>query len=368
MKKMLTDWKKLGVKLLAIGVGTMALLLGGELVVRHWNPQEIDGWGERIALTPDAQLGWKLKPSQTTQLNWETYRYPMVANSLGFPGPEYPEAKPPNTFRILVTGDAFSTGDGVQPEQNWVRLLEKKLADQGSTRQPDRKVEVLNFSMTGYGPDQYAEVVRTFAPKYKPDLIIVEHYVNDYQDVMMTNTEFQEAIGFGMPDPNGLGTILKLKHLSLFLRNKVYSPIKEDLLGRPSPLYGYELADFDRFKPAAPEAPTRLRKRLQEIQQVAQGLGAKVMLPMVPSAVQVCGPEQLPYYPKHLNLADFDFELPQRNSKAIAQELKLPFIDLIPTLKSSSTCVYQPYNKHWLPTGHEVVAEEMAKRMTEYGF
>lgn len=360
------SWKTLGIKLLALTAGTIVLLLGGELAVRHWNPQEVEGWGERIALMPDAQLGWKLKPSQTTQLHWETYNYPIVSNSLGFPGPEYAEAKPSNTFRILVTGDAFSTGDGVQPEQNWVRLLEKKLTQQGSVR--SRSVEVLNFSMTGYGPDQYAEVIKTFAPKYKPDLIIVEHYVNDYQDVMTTTAEFQDAIGFGRRDPNGFGAILSLSHLSLFLRNKVYSPIKEDLLGRPSPLYGYELADFDRFKPAAPEAPTRLRKRLQDIQQVAQSIGAKVILPMVPSAVQVCRPEQLPYYPKHLNLADFDFELPQRNSKAIAQDLKLPFLDLIPTLKASPTCVYQPYNKHWLPSGHEAMAEQMAKQSIQNGF
>ncbi len=368
MKKLFKSQKKLGFKLLAIGAGIIALLLSGELAVRQWNPQEIDGWGERIALTPDDNFGWKLKPSQTSQLRWETYDYSIVANSLGFPGPEYSEAKPPNTFRILVTGDAFSSGDGVQPEQNWVQLLEKRLNAEASVRQQNRKVEVLNFSMTGYGPDQYAAVVKTFAPKYKPDLIIVEHYVNDYQDVMMTTAEFQTSIGFGKRDPNGIATILSLTHLSNFLRNKVYSPIKEDLLGRPSPLYGYELADFDRFKPPAAEAPDRLRKRLQDIQQVAQSIGAKVIVPMVPSAIQVCTPQQLPYYPKHLNLADFDFELPQRTSQAIAQDLKLPFLDLIPTLKASSTCVYQPYNKHWLPSGHEAVAQQMAKRIIQDGF
>jgi lysophospholipase L1-like esterase len=356
--------KKLAIKLLKVGLGLFGLLLGSELAIRHWNPQEVDGWGERMALTTDAQFGWKLKPSQTTRLHWETYDYPIVANSLGFPGPEYAEAKPPNTLRILVTGDAFSSGDGVQPDQNWVRLLEKKLAAQ----RPDRKIEVLNFSMTGYGPYQYAAIVKAFAPKYKPDLIIVEHYVNDYEDVMITTEDFQSSIGFGKRDPNSLPAILSLAHLSTFVRNKVYSPIKEDLLKKPSPLYGYVLADFDRLKPPAPEAPDRLRTNLNEIQQVAQSIGAKVLLPMVPSAVQVCTPTQLPYYPKHLDLAEFDFELPQRTSRAIAEQLKLPFLDLIPTLKSASTCSYQPYNKHWLPSGHEAVAETMTKRIIQDGF
>jgi peptidoglycan/LPS O-acetylase OafA/YrhL len=44
------------------GLGGMfiVLMISGELLVRRFAPQEVNGWGERPALELDAELGWKL--------------------------------------------------------------------------------------------------------------------------------------------------------------------------------------------------------------------------------------------------------------------------------------------------------------------
>ncbi len=189
-----------------LGISAIIGCMGFELLVRRFDPQEVSGWGERPSLMPDAQFGWRLKPSQMTHLRWESYDYFVTSNSLGFPGPEYPAAKPSNTFRIMVTGDAFSSAEGVDTDQSWPHLLETDL----SLKTSRKKIEVLNFAVTGYGPNQYASVIRHFAPIYKPDLILVEMFVNDFQDVTYSNESFQQRIGFGEPDQESLYSIIRI--------------------------------------------------------------------------------------------------------------------------------------------------------------
>ena len=40
----------------------------------------------------------------------------------------------------------------------------------------------MNFAITGYGPNQYAEVARTFIPRYHPDIVIIGFFMNDFTD------------------------------------------------------------------------------------------------------------------------------------------------------------------------------------------
>lgn len=180
---------------IGLGIVVVGLALGGELLVRRHDPQEVFGWGERASLEPHPSFGWRLAPSKTTRLRWEGYDYTVTANSLGFAGPEYAAERTPGTLRILTVGDAFTSAEGVDTDAAWPRLLESDL-DQ---RLPDRSVEVLNFAITGHGPQQYASVVEHFGPIYQPDLIVVGFFVNEYQDVLATNEDFCSSIGFGRP-------------------------------------------------------------------------------------------------------------------------------------------------------------------------
>lgn len=351
--------------------GTMILLLlGAELLVRRLDPQEVRGWGERPALEMDSQFGWKLIPSQTTRLRWLSYDYTVEANSLGFPGPEYPEKKPEGVYRILVTGDAFTSAEGVDTGQSWVRLLESRLNEMVG----GKKVEVLNFSMTGYGPNQYAEVVREFAPRFQPDLIIVEVFVNDFQDVLWTNEDFQYNIGFYNGDPNGISSILKLESLRSWTDLNIKQRLREILQGQPN-AHGYFLGQFVTLERSELEtlnyASDFVKDDLKQIRTAAEGIGAQVILVMAPSSVQVCSADALDYYPTHIDLADstrFDVEQPQRLMSEIAGSLGLPFYDLRDALSASAQCPYQPRNMHWTIEGHQVVSEYLADLLVQNGY
>ena len=361
--------RALAVRVAAAAAIVLALLVVAEAVSRRVAPQELDGWGERPALVPDPVVGWKLKPSSGTRLRWSSYDYRVSANALGFPGPLYPVAKAPGTYRILVTGDAFSSAEGVNTADSWPRLLERDLAARwggGAPRGPGRQVEVLDFAMTGYGPNQYAAVVKTFAPVYRPDLILVEMFVNDYQDVLASDSTFRAGIGFGRPSPDRWGSVLRLENLGALLRLGVREPLLERLRHRPRPA-GYFLGGFlplERGRPDRDHARQLVAGRLAEIRAVADSLGARVLIVLVPAPAQVSGPRELAYYPRGVDLSDttrFDPEGPHRATRAIADSLGIACLDLLPALGATpGGRPYQHHNLHWTPSGHRAVATWLA--------
>lgn len=363
----------------AVGVGLagallVALVVAGEAAVRRFAPQEINGWGERPSLQPDARCGWKLIPGRATRLRWLGYDYRVTANSLGFPGPEYAPAREPGSLRIMVTGDAFTSAEGVDTELAWPRLLEKEL----SALAPGRRVEVLNFAVTGYGPSQYAAVIEEYAPVYRPDAVVIGLFGNDFQDVLVADDDFRAGIGFGLPPAHGRPSWTRPHHLRRWFRLNVAGPVAELLRRRPDP-NGWFLGQFallERGRPDLAQGRPLVAARLARIKAVADSLGATLALAVVPAPAQVCGPRDLAYWPRFVDLADssrFDLDQPQRLAAAVAAELGVPAWDLRPALKAAAhgggaaepagACPYQRRNLHWTAAGHRAAAAEIARRL-----
>jgi peptidoglycan/LPS O-acetylase OafA/YrhL len=340
----------------------VASLFAAELSIWWLAPQEVLGWGERPSLELHPVFGWRLRPSQVTRLRWESYDYVVTANALGFPGPEYPVDKPAGTFRILTTGDAFTSAEGVDTADAWPRLLEDLLRSNPA----GSKVEVLNFAITGYGPNEYAAVVKTFAPIYRPDLILVEFFVNEYEDVLH-GPEFAESIGFGRPPAVSWYSLLHLTQLRHFLDVRFRAPLVSLWRGSPEP-YGYFLGNFSALERAETEQRAKARAlvkaRLTEIKNVADQVGAKAMLLLVPAPVQICGPSDLHYFPHHADPEDstkFDLDRPQRITRSLAEPLGFAVVDLRAVFQQSSDgCPYQAWNMHWKLAGHRQVAKSLA--------
>ena len=353
-----------GVRVAAV-LGLLAAgILGGELLVRRFDPQEILGWGERPSLQPDARFDWTLIPSRTTRLRWDSYDYVVKSNSLGFPGPEYPVGNAHAAFRVLTVGDAFTSAEGVDTDQAWPRVLEIDLNRDGACR----RTEVLNFAVTGYGPEQYTAVVEAFVPRYEPDLVLVEFFVNELDDVLASREAFHEDIGFGRPDPDGLYARLRPLHLRRWLEVRLLDPVREVLTGRPSP-YGYFLGAFaplerDR-KALYVGAGTRVAECFGRIRAVCAAAGAPVWIVMAPAPVQVCEARDLACYPRGVDLSGdrYDLEQPQRLIRDPAAAAGFDFVDLRPPLQSMPECPYHRRNLHWTVEGHRAVASFLAERI-----
>jgi peptidoglycan/LPS O-acetylase OafA/YrhL len=297
------------------------LAIGAEIFIRMVDPQEAGGWGERPSLEPHATYGYRLKPNQVTRLRWLSYDYIVEANALGFPGPLYDEKKPDSVYRIMVTGDAFESAEGVSTPQAWPRLLEKKLNfGQGI------ETQVLNFSITGWGPNQYASVITDYAPTFKPNIIIVGFFVNEFFDVKRTNENFQISIGFQNPSQASVKSYIRRYHLTKWIKINIVDYLNELIRNKPNPsgyFFGYFKAlERKNYESMAANA-VLIEERLKTIAQTAQSIDARLLIVLVPSAVQVCGPATLKYYPKSIDLTDanrFDLDQPQRLAKKCAKD------------------------------------------------
>lgn len=353
----------------AAAVGAIAsvwlLLIGAELWVRHDDPQEVNGWGERAALQEDPRFGWRMIPDRTTRLRWQGYDYRVSANALGFPGPLYPPERPPGTLRIMTIGDAFTSAEGVDTDAAWPRLLEHDLAEREGTR----PVQVQNFAITGYGPNQYVAVARAYLPVFRPDVLLVSLFVNDFDDAEKTDRQFQQSIGFGRTSGDSLYAILALGDLSAWVQDRLQRVVA-GWRGVPAPMDAVhsQLKVFQpQGAPADGDAQQRVQQRLAELKELAAANGARLMLLLVPANIQVCSPDAVYGPGNHVASSlqrGFDPEQPQRQFAADAAALNLEAVDLRPVLQGQP-CPYQPHNMHWTGEGHQRVAADVARRLAD---
>ncbi len=338
-------------------LAVLALLLG-EAAVRHFAPEEVLGWGERRSMQPDARYGYKLVPDQTTRLRWLSYDYVVQASEIGFPAPNYPLPKAPGTLRILVTGDAYESAEGVDTAHSWPRLLERNLRSRGIA------AEVLNLSVTGWGPNQYARAVADFAPAFRPDIVLVGLFVNEFSDAQTSDAQFRASIGFDRPPQDGLWSWVRLSHLLSYLRNELVPRVR-DATGTGTYARGFfygHVGPLERSAlPALEKGAAVVGERLSEIRNAAEAVGASTLVLQVPAPAQVCPPDAVDYSPRRLNLGDtarFDIDQPQRLGRQLCDEVGLRCVDLRPAFAGAvSRTACQRANLHWTREGQAAVAD-----------
>ncbi len=102
------------------------------------------------------------------------YKHKFNTNSQGFRGKrEYSLEKPPNTNRIVVLGDSVTLGHGVEDEETFSAVLEKRLSQIKPT-------EVINMGVSGFGTAEELIQLRNVGLKYNPDLAILAYFPNDH--------------------------------------------------------------------------------------------------------------------------------------------------------------------------------------------
>jgi hypothetical protein len=124
---------------------------------------------------PSALYGYRLWPSRTT-----TYLYPahnprsltVVSNREGFRSSrEFDE--PDERTRVMVVGDSFVFGEGVEESERFTNALE--------ALQPSWRVDSLG--MPGYGPDLMLRALEAVGLKSAPDVVVFSMYTDDFRRV-----------------------------------------------------------------------------------------------------------------------------------------------------------------------------------------
>ena len=98
-------------------------------------------------------------------------------NTLGLREREFQLNKPDDTYRIVVIGDSFTFGQGIHERHRFTNLLQEHLREQTS----HYKYEVLNFGRPGANTNHHIDLLREVALGTRPDFILLQWYVNDFE-------------------------------------------------------------------------------------------------------------------------------------------------------------------------------------------
>lgn len=146
--------------------GGLRLVLGNFAQSRLLQRSELPG--VCLENRPGVELtytGWLLRQDPTT----------LRTNALGGRGDEVPE--PGERPRVLLLGDSFTFGQGVEEDQTFGAALEQRLRALGTD------AEVLNFGVPGHSQPQSVALLEQRLLPLRPDLVLLVVFANDLSPV-----------------------------------------------------------------------------------------------------------------------------------------------------------------------------------------
>ncbi len=350
------------------------ILFGGvEKYLKENYPLETtDRWGEFPALQLDSNKVYSLKPNKITHLKYNNYDYWLKTNSLGMNYPEFSIERPDSIdLRILVIGDAFTMPEGLEYSSSYTYFLEQTLNSQNIT---SKKIEVINAGVTGYGPIEELGQLQELVPLLKPDIVLYEFFMNEFEEISITPQSRRENIGL----VSSFGDIERffrnsqvIMHLAKY-KNKITEQVKENPYNWrywKSLLYFYEKGN----NPLYTNANLNLLKGyLSSMQNLVESHSGKFIICFVPGAITVSAEKDINYFPHNINLSDttlYDLNKPINSLKQVTNDLQINLLDLTHELKTNpGQPVYFPDSWHWNKEGHKVTASTISKYLFENKF
>jgi lysophospholipase L1-like esterase len=158
---------------LAVSLGLMVALEGA---LRLFWPQELVDTRVRGAhfANTDSVLGVRYTPNAIWRFRHPEYSVVYAINGQGFRDKaERPYAKPVGTIRVLLLGDSFTFGQGVNSEDTWAALAERELRRQGRT------FDLVNAGMQGMDTGSELTLLRRLARRSDADAVVLGFLIND---------------------------------------------------------------------------------------------------------------------------------------------------------------------------------------------
>jgi len=132
---------------------------------------------DRALWVYDATKGWFHAPHAAGVCDYGGPDQGVVRiNSWGLRGAEIEGPKPAGRRRVLVFGDSFAFGVGVDEPHLFTTRLEHSLTEAGDD------VEVVNMGVSGYATDQELILLEELGPQLAPDLVLLVMCDNDFEE------------------------------------------------------------------------------------------------------------------------------------------------------------------------------------------
>ena len=155
------------IRALLIAASLVVALALGEVGLR------VFGFAYPSLYVSDDVTGWRLRAGAEGWNRTEGEAFVRI-NSQGLRDREHSVDKPEGVYRIAVLGDSYAEALQVGLEDTFWFLLPGKLAECGFA--PGKRIEAINFGVSGYGTAQALLTLRERAWSYSPDLVLLAFF------------------------------------------------------------------------------------------------------------------------------------------------------------------------------------------------
>jgi lysophospholipase L1-like esterase len=212
--------KKTGLFVLATVVLTVLIALAtGEIVVRVTSP--VRTMYPRYQFIPE--YGFGLYPNRRiVHAQPGKFEFHYTVNEYGYRGDAVPIADSYATRNIVVLGDSYAFGQGVDDGEPYPAVLEDLLGD---------GYRVINLGVPGWGLAQEIRRYVEFGALYRPEAVILQYCWNDAEDNLNHMVTVIDDGGFRFQDSSNStnwakkylsGSLIQKSQLYNFYRGRAY--------------------------------------------------------------------------------------------------------------------------------------------------
>lgn len=309
----------------------MFCILVGEIVVRvfykYFSDFNMEMWRYATEIKqplPYDKLPFHHKPNKQGHF----YGVEIKTNSLGLRDYEYSIEKPKNKNRIILLGDSFALGWGVPFESTCSKQLEKML------NQDQNKYEVINMGTGNFNTTMEVELFKLKGLQLSPEMVVLMYFVNDVEPIprkksgpVYVATRRSYCLSFLV------GRFIKLK--SWFVKTFEWSTYYDNL---------YSTENLENLKAN--------KDSIREL--IALCKKNEIVLLIV-------------NIPELRNLRDYRFSQATEHIKALADEARVPFLDMLGAFANHEpeSLWVKPEDPHANAKANSIIAEQLYKKVVD---
>jgi hypothetical protein len=333
-------------------------------------------------LVPSDTLHHALVPNSQAEIRQRDFAYIQHVNSLGLRGRETTVAKPSGTKRILMLGDSFTMGKGVEDDQTFSVLVERSL-------QPllaacgGGALEVLNGGVDSYAPIlSYLQYEHNLS-RLSPDLVILNFDNSDLiQEAAYRTQAVRDASGEIVAVPQLGHDSLYERFLSWTSRHLFFTRVVLIYINRA---FGHrELtvrsvvneAGREHFAHTLEGDVDRTAQwqdvfdSIGRLKRLVDANGSEFVLSTYPWAHQVGDTGWVPGRYAFMKKGERTSGLTQQTIRERSAALGISLFEALPQFQQykGTEPLYFDYDPHWTPAGQRVMAEGLHRYIVEHQF